>query len=108
VTTSPPEPSEGLLDFNQLVYYTGCMKIERKIIGSFEAKTHLASLIEDVRRGNEYTITRRGKPVAKLVPYRDAESDVSSEDIISRFDPIRKSVKGKVSIKEYIDEGRKY
>jgi len=84
------------------------MKNEHKTIGSFKAKTHLASLIEDVRRGNEYTITRRGKPVAKLVPYRDTENDVSSEDIISRFDSIRKSVKTNVSIKNYINEGRKY
>ena len=32
-----------------------------------EAKTHLSSLIEEVEKGKEITITRYGKPVAKLV-----------------------------------------
>jgi len=37
-------------------------------IGAFEAKTHLASLLERVARGERFTITRHGKPVAQLVP----------------------------------------
>lgn len=84
------------------------MKKEQKTIGSFKAKTHLAGLLEDVQRGNEYTITKRGKPVARLVPYTAGESDLSMEEIIARFDSIRKSVGRKVSIKDYINEGRKY
>ena len=39
-----------------------------KTIGSFEAKTHLSSLLERVARGEEFTITRHGTPVALLVP----------------------------------------
>jgi prevent-host-death family protein len=38
------------------------------IVGAFEAKTHLAALLERVERGEEFTITRHGKPVARLVP----------------------------------------
>jgi prevent-host-death family protein len=34
-----------------------------------EAKTQLAVLIEQVERGEEVTITRDDKPVARLVPY---------------------------------------
>ena len=37
-------------------------------IGAFEAKTHLSSLLERVAQGESFTITRHGKPVAKLVP----------------------------------------
>jgi prevent-host-death family protein len=33
-----------------------------------EAKTHFSKLIERVSRGEEITIARAGKPVAKLVP----------------------------------------
>ncbi|MER3484182.1 MAG: type II toxin-antitoxin system prevent-host-death family antitoxin [Meiothermus sp.] len=33
-----------------------------------EVKTHLSALVEAVRRGEEITITRYGKAVAKLVP----------------------------------------
>jgi prevent-host-death family protein len=37
-------------------------------IGAFEAKTHLSSLLERVAQGESFTITRHGKPVARLVP----------------------------------------
>jgi len=37
-------------------------------VGSFEAKTHLSALLDRVERGEEVTITRHGRPVAKLVP----------------------------------------
>jgi len=37
-------------------------------IGAFEAKTRLSELLEKVRRGHVYRITRRGKPVAELRP----------------------------------------
>ena len=39
-----------------------------KEIGSFEAKTHLSELLEHVRRGRVYVITKRGRPVAELRP----------------------------------------
>lgn len=34
-----------------------------------ETKTHLSKLVSRVERGEEITISRAGKPVAKLVPY---------------------------------------
>jgi len=37
-------------------------------IGSFEAKTKLSALLDQVERGAEIVITRRGRAVAKLVP----------------------------------------
>ena len=37
-------------------------------VGAFEAKTHFSQLIERAMHGEEIFITRRGKPVAKLVP----------------------------------------
>lgn len=41
----------------------------------FEAKTHLSSLVHQVERdGEPVIITRHGKPVAKLVPYRDDDA----------------------------------
>ena len=36
-------------------------------IGTFEAKTNFSALLDRVEQGEEITITRRGKPVAKLV-----------------------------------------
>lgn len=43
-------------------------------IGAFEAKTHLSALLDRVEKGEELTITRRGVPVARLVPVRPTEA----------------------------------
>jgi prevent-host-death family protein len=51
-----------------------------KHVGIFEAKTHLSSLLDEVEKGGEITITRHGKPVAKLV----RTTDVPSEDVMER------------------------
>lgn len=37
-----------------------------------EAKTHFSKLVERVEAGEEVVIARAGKPVAKLVPFREA------------------------------------
>ncbi len=37
-------------------------------IGAFEAKTHLSALLEKVRNGKSFFITKRGQPVAELRP----------------------------------------
>ncbi len=98
----------GILDIYKLVYYTSMMKTKSKSIGSFDAKTHLAHIIDEVQRGVEYIITKRGRPVAKLVQYKDSDDTVDLDDIILKFAKIRDSVKAKLDIKEYISEGRKY
>jgi prevent-host-death family protein len=41
------------------------------VVNMHEAKTHLSRLVERVEAGEEIVIGRAGKPVAKLVPYRD-------------------------------------
>jgi len=51
---------------DQPVHYTSCMSITE--IGAFEAKTRLSELLEQVRQGRVYRITRRGTPVAELRP----------------------------------------
>ncbi|MEO6830489.1 MAG: type II toxin-antitoxin system prevent-host-death family antitoxin [Acidobacteriaceae bacterium] len=38
------------------------------IVGAFEAKNTLGTLLDAVEQGEEIIITRHGKPVAKLVP----------------------------------------
>jgi prevent-host-death family protein len=44
-------------------------------VGSFEAKTHLSELLAAVEAGETVTITRRGKPVAQLVPVQGRGPD---------------------------------
>lgn len=49
-------------------------------IGAFEAKTRLSELLEHVRRGRTYRITRRGKPIAELRPIPPATTPTFGED----------------------------
>ncbi len=45
-----------------------------RMVGAAEAKTHLLRLLEEVERTREpVTITKRGKPLAQLVPMKQTE-----------------------------------
>lgn len=37
-------------------------------VSAFEAKTHFGALLDRVARGEEVVITRRDKPVARMIP----------------------------------------
>jgi prevent-host-death family protein len=41
-----------------------------EVVNVHAAKTHLSRLLERVEAGEEITLARAGKPVAKLVPYQ--------------------------------------
>ncbi len=77
-----------------------------KTVGAFEAKTHLSRLLDKVEQGEKITITRRGTPVARLVPVEKEEKpDVSV--VIERIRELRKGITlGGLSIRDMIDEGR--
>lgn len=60
-------------------------------VGAFEAKTHLSALLEAVAAGEEITITRRGKPVARLVPV-DAVNTPRRTAAIERIAALRKEL----------------
>ena len=77
-------------------------------IGSYEAKTKLPELLRQVGKGKSFTITRRGKAVADLVPSASARSKKNAEAVESMREFIRTSrvkIKG-LDIKELIEEGR--
>jgi len=44
-----------------------------KSVNTHYAKTHLSQLIEQAARGEEIIIARAGKPVARLIGYREAD-----------------------------------
>jgi prevent-host-death family protein len=77
-----------------------------KQVGVYDAKTHLPRLLEEVEAGETITITRHGKPVAKLVP---VEAKRRSIDEIT--EEVREFRKGNrldgLSVRELIDYGRK-
>lgn len=58
-----------------------------KQIGAYEAKTHLPRLLKEVERGETFTITNHGRPVARLVPIRPATG--SGEDAVAAIKRLR-------------------
>ncbi|MCY3928123.1 MAG: type II toxin-antitoxin system prevent-host-death family antitoxin [Acidobacteriota bacterium] len=44
-------------------------------IGAFEAKTHLSRLLDEAEKGEVFTITKRGRPVARLMPPAPADRE---------------------------------
>ena len=77
-------------------------------IGAFEAKNKLGTLLDWVSGGDEVLITRRGKPVARLVPAEPGvdrtKARQAADNIRARSTKVR--LKG-LSIKELINEGRR-
>ena len=77
-------------------------------VGSYEAKTHLPSLIARVAKGEQITITKHGVPVAKLVPVETSGKRDRGE-VIEELRRIRKGkTLGGISIRELIEEGRRF
>ena len=79
-----------------------------KTVGAFEAKTHLNELLNKVSRGETIRITRRGVPVARLVPDNDAEPK-DLKKVVREIREIRQgaTLEG-LTLRELIDEGRRY
>lgn len=78
-----------------------------KEVGAYEAKTHLSELLNDVALGEIVIITRRGKPVAKIVPF---ESETENfEEIKERLYNLRNQVvEDKMPLRDMIEEGRRF
>ena len=80
-------------------------------VGSYEAKTHLPQLLERVERGETITITRHGKPVARLVPAVAVTSRAQIAATIAAMAAFQEeeapSLGEKITIRDLIDEGRR-
>jgi prevent-host-death family protein len=76
-------------------------------VGVFEAKNTLGALLDAVERGEEITITRRGKPVARLVQPGPVVDRTAAKAAASRIRKRRRGVTlGGLAIKKLIAEGR--
>lgn len=78
-------------------------------VGSFEAKTHLPQLLERAAKGEEFTITKHGKPVARLMPPRPVKPALDARAAVEAMKAFRKGRSlGGMSIREMIEEGRRF
>ena len=75
-------------------------------VGSYEAKTHLPRLLDEVASGASITITKHGVPVAILVPPTRSDSASVSEAVAGLRAFRRRHELGGITIRELIDEGR--
>jgi prevent-host-death family protein len=77
-------------------------------VGAFEAKTHLNELLQRASKGETIRITRRGVPIAKLVPPDDGEKE-DARNLVEAIRRLRKGTTlGNITIGELINDGRRY
>jgi prevent-host-death family protein len=76
-------------------------------IGAFEAKAQLSRLLRAVERGEHFTITVRGRPVADLVPHR-ARSDQALAEAIAALQAFPR-IRGvsDADVDAFVAEGRR-
>ncbi len=77
-------------------------------IGAFEAKNTLGSLLDLVEHGEQVVITRRGKPVARLVREADFIDRTQALAAVAAMKKLREGVtlgEG-LSVRDLIEEGR--
>jgi len=82
----------------------------RAFVGTFQAKTHFSQLLERVAKGEEITITKHDRPVARLVP-ADRLSREHVAAIFRQMDALRQSLprsNDKTSLKDLINHGRRF
>ena len=76
-------------------------------VGVYQAKTHLPQLLERVRNGEHFTITKHGVPVAMLTPLEP----VVKRDVLAVIDELKLFGKGQTTggttLKKMIEEGRR-
>ncbi len=82
-----------------------------KSVGSYEAKTHLPRLLGEVEKGEIITITKRGKPIARIVPaeeppVRDVASVIRDFRAYSHQQARTLGGLSVRELKEMIEEGR--
>ena len=77
-------------------------------IDAFEAKTHLPRLLKRVQAGECFVITRHNRPVAELIPFRkhDAGKIRAAIDDLKAFQKTQDL--GGLSVRQMIEEGRRY
>jgi prevent-host-death family protein len=84
-----------------------------RTIGSYEAKTHLPRLLDEVAQGETITITKKGKPVARLVPAdnpedRRREIEAAWTEWVRYREQHNITLGPGLTIKQLIEEGRRY
>ena len=81
----------------------------KKEVGAFDAKTHFSELLAAVCLGKDFTITRHGHSVAKLIPFSEDEEEHPYRTAIRAIKKLRQGIKlgNDLTIKKLRALGRK-
>ena len=80
-----------------------------KTVAVFEAKSRLSEILAAVERGEEYTVTKHGKPVARIIPSGqvDPTTMADARKLIARIKASRKNSNlTNEELREAIEDGR--
>jgi prevent-host-death family protein len=77
-----------------------------KTVGAYEAKTNLASLLKEVATGSEIVITKRERPIAKLVPMETSWPDKEFFNRLRAFRECHVLPKGETT-RDLVQAGRR-
>ena len=77
-----------------------------KEIGSYDAKTKLHEILRNVQKGQSFTITNHGKPVADIIPTRSINHERTLEAIKGILE-IEGTVVSDKTLKSAIEADRK-
>jgi len=73
-------------------------------IGSYEAKTHLPRILDEVAAGRTYAITKHGREVARLVP----PNEMTPDEAVAGLRQARQGLRlDGVSIADLVADGRR-
>jgi len=76
-------------------------------VALFEAKNKLSGLLDQVAAGEEFIITRHGKPAARLAPVTPTFDRAKARQAAKALLEAREGTTlGGLSIKELVNEGR--
>lgn len=79
-----------------------------KKVDVFEGKTHFSALIQQASQGETILVIKDGRPVAKIVPVDAVDEQGEAESAMDRIRANRVSLGPDLTIRELIDEGRRY
>ena len=77
------------------------------LVSTADAKNRLSALLREVARGAEVTITKRGVPIARLVPAVPGfDREKARRAAAGLREASRGTTLGGIEIKDLVDEGR--
>ncbi|MEQ1592204.1 MAG: type II toxin-antitoxin system Phd/YefM family antitoxin [Thiobacillaceae bacterium] len=77
-----------------------------KTVAIYEMKANLSHLLDQVEAGEEITVTRRGVPIARLVPdHPPVKADIAALIERTKFTRHKSTLEG-LSLNDLIEEGR--